>query len=763
METESNLAKTKYYTASFHNGGRKEDAKDTKGTKKGVKFQANREHNIRDEEYCKSQEHIGFKNKTEQEHREWEKTHVFIDEKPEDAYERIFGEAIKKYDAKQKRSDRRIGNGKKYYEKIKKSQKKVPVYEFIITLGNKNNLPENPENVRQLYIEYLNNFIQRNPNFEVIGAYYHDDESRDDGKGGRIPGAPHLHVDYIPVSRNRWQKFLDSQNKKQSLVDKLTGKEVEKKTRVNGLDVENSLTEALEGQGFKNMELDPTVIEKKFGIHISERHYKDPERQAQYEEFMKNRTDENGKKIKTRLLTAQMQWIKNERDCLIRMFEKNGYKIKNPGEHRPHLETDDYIEQQDQNIQEQNLKLYNELSTKLDFLENEEKELVEKEKQLNEKEEQLKKQEQKQKEIEINQENKDREQIEKNTYLETKTKIVEEAEQQLEEAEQQLEESKIILAKAEELKNDINLIKQDLYNEIKTQVDSEYTTKYNELYEVQEYQEQQADKLFRIEKIQKEQEQELNQKKLELTEKEKKVSNLENEKKALIEKEQELNKLNEYINNKTEELKKYEKILEQNTKELEKREEELSFEIREKDIFFDKQQKIFEENKKFITAFNVDYESKTRQINEWSAVSTYLEEIKPEDWVEKTFNTAVAEKHPRTQLIKKLSDGIKGFVAGIKKRFNEILHGTRRFSHTHNGEIVCSYTYGTQDYTEMLLDTPIDDIQKSIDDCRKKGKNTIREIVDNEGLEYLEKHYKRAKQIKREITIELERQRSLHR
>ena len=202
------MAKQKYYTASFHNGGKKEDAKDTKGTKKTAKFQANREHNIRDEEYCKDQEHIGFKNKTYQEHIEWNKTHIIIDEKPEDAYERIFGEAIKKYDDKQKRSDRKIKNGKKYYEKIKKSQKKVPVYEFIITLGNKNCLPENPENVRKIYIEFLNNFIQRNPNLEVIGAYYHDDESRDDGKGKRIPGAPHLHVDYIPVSRNRWQRFI---------------------------------------------------------------------------------------------------------------------------------------------------------------------------------------------------------------------------------------------------------------------------------------------------------------------------------------------------------------------------------------------------------------------------------------------------------------------------------------------------------------------------------------------------------------------------
>ena len=31
------MAKQKYYTASFHNGGKKEDTKDTKGTKKTAK------------------------------------------------------------------------------------------------------------------------------------------------------------------------------------------------------------------------------------------------------------------------------------------------------------------------------------------------------------------------------------------------------------------------------------------------------------------------------------------------------------------------------------------------------------------------------------------------------------------------------------------------------------------------------------------------------------------------------------------------------
>lgn len=735
METESNLTKTRYYTASFHNGGRKEDAKDTKGTKKGVKFQANREHNIRDEEYCKNQAHIGFKNKTEQEHIEWAKTHVLIDEKPEDAYERIFGEAIQKYDAKQKRSDRKIGNGKKYYEKIKKSQKKVPVYEFIITLGNKNNLPENPENVRQLYIEYLNNFIKRNPNFEVIGAYYHDDESRDDGKGGRIPGAPHLHVDYIPISKNRWQNFIDNQNKKQSLVDKLTGKEIEKKTRVNGLDVENSLTEALEGQGFKNMELDPAVIERKFGIHISERHYKDPERQAQYEDFINNRTDENGKKIKTRLLTAQMQWIKNERDCLIRIFEKNGYKIKNPGEHRPHLETDDYIEQQDQNIQEQNLKLYNELAAKLDFLEKEEQELAEKEKKLKEKEETLA-----QKEVEQTQ--KEKEQIKKDAELNTKTEIVETAEQQLEEALKINEETKAY-------SKDIEQIKADLYNEIKTNVDKEYNKKYQELYEVQEYQEHQAEKLEK-------QKEEQNQKTVELNEREEKVLNLEAEKKVVNEKEQKLQEMSENLNNKAAKL-------QQKTTQLEKREQDFSEKIKAAENFYAEQNKIYEKNEKYIEAFNVEYQTKSKQINEWSTVETFINDTKPEVWVEKTVDNAIKEKTPRTNFIKKITDGIKGYIAAIKQKFDERFYGTRDYYDTRNGDYGCNYTYGTQDYTDMLLDTPVDDIQKSLDECRIKEKKTIRDIIKDDGLQFFEKYFKRAKEIKAEIKMEIERQREIHR
>lgn len=747
----------RYFTLSFHNGGRKEDAKDTKGTVRAKKSQANREHNIRDEEYCKNQEHIGFKNKTEQEHEEWAKTHIILDEKPEDAYERIFGEAIEKYDEKQKRSDRKIKSGKKYYEKIKNSKNKVPVYEYIMTLGNKDNLPDNPEEVRLIYIEALEEFKKRNPNMEVIGAYYHDDETRDDGKGGRIQGAPHMHVDYIPVSRNRWQNFIDEQNKKESLLDKLTGKEIEKKTRVNGLDVENSLTEALADQGFINKELDVSVIEKKFGIHIAEKHYKDPERQAQYEAFMSSRVDEKGRQIKTRLLTAQMQWIKNERDCLIRLFEKHGYKIKNPGEHRQHLDTQDYIESKDKNIQERNISLYNELSTRLDYIDEEERELAEKEKLLKEKEEALAKKE-------AEQAQKEKEQTELDAILESKVHIVEESESQLEEARQLNEET-------EAYRNDIEQIRADLYQDVKASVDKDYKAKYNELYEVQKSQDSRQEFLDKQKENQDKTELQQQQKADELSEREKSVSNLEAEKKSVEEKEKDISEREEQIKidaaanqEKETALKTREAALAADRKEYDNAVEKFNEDYAKAEKYFKEQQDNFDKNQKIINDFNQDYESKMAEINDWSIIGSTIQNIEPEKWIEEQLNNAKNNKLPIKTFFKNVGDGIKGFIANVKNTYETLLHGHKRYYENAKGENVCEYSFGTQDFTEMLLDTPITDIEKAITECKQNGKTTIKEMFEDKsekgGYGFLERHFKKAKEIKREIELTLERTRT---
>ncbi len=732
----------RYYTASFHNGGRKEDSKDTKGNGKSVKFQANREHNIRDEEYCKNQEHIGFKNKTEQEHEEWAKTHVLLDEKPEDAYERIFGEAVKKYDEKQKRSDRKIGSGKKYYEKLKKSKNKVPVYEFIITLGNKDNLPDNPEEVRKIYIEALESFRTRNPNFEVIGAYYHDDESRDNGRGGKVQGAPHLHVDYIPVSRNRWQNFIDEQNKKESLLDKLSGKENKKKTRVNGLDVENSLTEALAAQGFISKELDPSVIEKKFGIHISDKHYKDPEKQAQYEEFMNSRVDEKGKQIKTRLLTAQMQWIKNERDCLIKLFEKHGYNIKNPGEHRPHLETQDYIESKDMNIQERNLELYNELSSKIDFVEAEEKELSEKEKKLNnieiyllDKEDELNKQE--------------KEQKEKDEYLNSKTQIVVEAEGQLEEARQINEETKAY-------RNDIKQIRSDLYQELKADVNKEYKAKYQELYNVQESQDKREEELKKQKEQQDEIERQQKEKERELFQREQNVANLEAYKKSVEDKEKAVSEKEKSNEEKETDLKSREEALSQNQKDFNEAVKQYNADCATAKTFYENQQKIYEENENFMVEFRKEYREKSTKINEWEEALNFTTENNTDSWIDSEFKDCFQKKQTTQNLIQKIKQGIKGIIARVKKLYDEKIRNYEKQLNGYDfidekGESM--HSFGCAEVQKMFLDdTTAKTFRQIADDIENEGVENYAELFKKKP-KILERHFEYARERTRENVL----------
>ncbi len=188
----------------------------------------------------------------------------WIDEDISDAYERIFGEALKEYNEKQKRNDRKI---KSYLKNVRENPKLNAVYECIIQVGNEDNYPDE-KLCRKILKKYLDEFREKNTSLEVIGAYYHADEL----------GAPHLHLDYVPVS---------------------VGKE-------RGLKLKNNLTEALKTLG--------------------------------YETKFKDILDENGdpkinqkteKPYKT-LYSAQMQFQENERNRLKEICETYELKIENP-------------------------------------------------------------------------------------------------------------------------------------------------------------------------------------------------------------------------------------------------------------------------------------------------------------------------------------------------------------------------------------------------------------------------------------------------
>ena len=133
-------------------------------------------HNRREEGF--EQSHI----KPEGKHETW------FDVPLRQAYNDIFGEALKEYNAKQTRTDRKI---KSYYKKIENDTRKHVAYEMIFSVGNIDKHPSEDVSYAILKDVY-EHFRNKYSNLIVVGAYYHADEV----------GVPHLHLDYIPVATN---------------------------------------------------------------------------------------------------------------------------------------------------------------------------------------------------------------------------------------------------------------------------------------------------------------------------------------------------------------------------------------------------------------------------------------------------------------------------------------------------------------------------------------------------------------------------------
>ena len=152
---------------------------------------AHREHNIRKKCVASKQPHIDMNGVHE----------IWRDETARAAYHRIFDDAVKRYNARQKRADRKIAN---YYSQIEKDEKKHPVYEMIIGIYGKDEYGNpicSPETGYEIMKEFFQGWDVRNPNLELIGAYYHADEE----------GEPHVHLDYIPVAHG-YKNGMDTQS-----------------------------------------------------------------------------------------------------------------------------------------------------------------------------------------------------------------------------------------------------------------------------------------------------------------------------------------------------------------------------------------------------------------------------------------------------------------------------------------------------------------------------------------------------------------------
>lgn len=134
-------------------------------------------HNIRAEKTVSKEEHI---NPTGI-HETW------VHESERQAYHRLFDDSVKAYNETQTRADRQIKN---YYNTVRDDVKKHTSYEMIIGVYPEKGTFMDENTQREILKTFVDGWKERNPNLELIGAYYHADEQ----------GEPHCHIDYIPVA-----------------------------------------------------------------------------------------------------------------------------------------------------------------------------------------------------------------------------------------------------------------------------------------------------------------------------------------------------------------------------------------------------------------------------------------------------------------------------------------------------------------------------------------------------------------------------------
>ena len=127
-----------------------------------------------------------------------------------EAYDWLFKESTERYNAKQKRNDRKVHGS--YYEHLfgvkpcntvrTAADKRKSFYEDVVQIGKKEDSGYGTEDfqlVADCLKEYMEGFQSRNPNFYVFNAVLHMDEA-----------TPHLHIDYIPVGH--YKRGQDTQN-----------------------------------------------------------------------------------------------------------------------------------------------------------------------------------------------------------------------------------------------------------------------------------------------------------------------------------------------------------------------------------------------------------------------------------------------------------------------------------------------------------------------------------------------------------------------
>ena len=122
-------------------------------------------------------------------------------------YKEQFDDAVREYNKKQTRDDRKIDD---YFEKTAKSNKDMAV-ELIFQIGDKEFWDKNPDKLRRMDVafkEMLNMLQKEAPNLVVANAVIHYDEA-----------SPHMHVVAVPVA-DGFKKGMSRQVSKRKVCTK---------------------------------------------------------------------------------------------------------------------------------------------------------------------------------------------------------------------------------------------------------------------------------------------------------------------------------------------------------------------------------------------------------------------------------------------------------------------------------------------------------------------------------------------------------------
>ncbi|WP_243411565.1 plasmid recombination protein [Pseudoflavonifractor capillosus] len=203
---------------------------------------------------------------------------VFVCQELKDAYQEIFGEALERYNQKQKRNDRKIPDYLEHIQKSKNGEKAF--HELVVQVGDRNDTgirTADAAKAKEIFTDYYHGFVSRNPNMKVFNAVLHMDEPN---------GTPHLHIDFIPIA---------------------TGQK-------RGLEVKNSMRQALQQQGFDFIATPPPP--KNVRVH-----------------FLCNQPTPR---------FGGGQWLEEERAALGAALERHGIPWEKQGVHRQHLSIPEY-------------------------------------------------------------------------------------------------------------------------------------------------------------------------------------------------------------------------------------------------------------------------------------------------------------------------------------------------------------------------------------------------------------------------------------